>query len=163
MRKEGARQMKNIRTAARRAGVHNIECPHCKRKFNTAQLLDRVFQSILELVRDGEVVNVPRFGIFRAIVMKGRQSKTPMMNRVGCFAIWGDRKVMKWKMSKHTRRFMNPEISAENRESAKKAVKIVAERFRRELAAIDEQKERVNTAARLRARRKAAKKRSEAE
>jgi len=138
--------MKNIITAARRAGVHNIECPNCKRKFNTSQLLRLVFKAILEMVYDGETVSVPKFGMFRAITMKARSHKTPIMESAGGVARWPKRKVMKFKQSANARRVMNPENSAAAKKAAKKTAKARAARLRRELSAIQEQKERVSAA-----------------
>jgi hypothetical protein len=151
--------MKNISTAARQAGVNNIECPACKRTFNTAKLLERVFQGILQLALDGEVVNVPRFGQFRPMLLRGRSNKTPLMDSIGGAATWGDRIVLKFKQSAHTRRFMNPDVSEAQKAIVEKAAKTRARNARRDLIAAKAHKESVRQAdRRKRAKKKAAKK-----
>lgn len=141
--------MKNVTTAAKRAGLHNIECPSCQRQLNTVELFERLFASILELVRDGEIVNVPRFGRFSSIKYKAKSFKTPLMKKHGGYMSIGPRVTMKWHTSAHAKRVLNPEQSEQAHKAAVKGAKTRAARARVELAAVQQNKDLMTMVARL--------------
>jgi len=97
--------MSTIVKAAKEAGVDQVICPHCGSKFSTAETIRRFFTSILELLRRGERVSVPDFGIFKAIIWKGRSHSTPIIP--GGTLTFSDTWILKFKQSKKAREFLN--------------------------------------------------------
>lgn len=119
--------MKRLADAAREAGIHCIECPNCRKKFNTTDLFKRLFEGILGLVAKGERVNVPKFGIFHGIDYGSREHTSPVIP--GGKVKSGPKRVLKFKQSANVRRALNPANEAavqRGRKSvaAKKAMKI---------------------------------------
>lgn len=97
--------MSTIQKAAAEAGVDQVICPHCGSKFSTTETIKRFFAGVLEVVRRGERVSVPGFGIFKAILWKGQSHDTPIIpgGKLSYPDIW----ILKFKQSSTARKFLN--------------------------------------------------------
>jgi hypothetical protein len=98
---------KRLDDAAKEAGIHNIECPNCGSKFKTNPMLRRLFLGILELIRTGNIVNIPKFGMFKPGTWTGRNVKCSLdgIDRIE----FDDKIIIKFRAADHTRRVLNPE------------------------------------------------------
>lgn len=110
--------MKRLEDAAREAGIHLIECPSCRKKFNTNKMFKALFQGILDLVNKGERVNIPKFGMFHIVEYGAREHTSPVIP--GGKVKAGPKRVFKFKQNAHTRRVLNPP-SEEGRKRGQKA------------------------------------------
>jgi nucleoid DNA-binding protein len=97
--------MKRLEDAAKEAGIHRIECPHCGRRFNTSDLFRRLFAGVISLIQKGERVNVPRFGIFHSVKYGAKNHTSPVI-RGG--VVVGEKLVLKFKQAAAARRLLNP-------------------------------------------------------
>lgn len=97
--------MKSLQDATRVAGVHRIECPQCGKRFSSVALFKRVFGGIAELVKSGERVNIPTFGIFRGLGYAAKKHKSPIIPGKNTNT---DKLVLKFQQSQPLRRFLNP-------------------------------------------------------
>jgi nucleoid DNA-binding protein len=97
--------MKRLEDAAKEAGIHRIDCPHCGRRFNTTDLFKRLFAGIISMVQKGERVNVPQFGIFHLIRYGAKNHKSPVIR--GGVKV-EEKLVLKFKQAAGLRRLLNP-------------------------------------------------------
>lgn len=94
-----------FKKAAKEAGVDQVVCPQCGARFTTGDVIKRFFRGVLELVRRGEHIHIPDFGVFTAKVWKGRSHATPIIPS-GQVA-FGDTWVLRFKQSKAAKLFLN--------------------------------------------------------
>ena len=97
--------MSTLTKAAKESGADQVICPHCNSKFATQDLIKLFFRGVLMLLRRGERVTVPNFGIFKAQLLKGRTHATPIMaeGKVS----FGDTWVLRFKQSRGARDYLN--------------------------------------------------------
>lgn len=106
------------KVVAQQSGLAPLECPHCHRHCATDRVLAYFFQKILEHVKDGKEVSIPRLGTFRLGVVKGRRMETPLMPDGA--VEFGDRHVLRFHQHRHAKEFLNDDPPRDQRGGAKK-------------------------------------------
>jgi nucleoid DNA-binding protein len=97
--------MAGLLQVAKAAGANPIRCPHCGQQFTITKVLEMIFICIMQEVREGGKVSIRNFGTFSLRVLHSRTLRNPFAG--GREVTFPDRKVMSFRQSAETKRFMN--------------------------------------------------------
>jgi len=113
--------MSSLLTAAKRAGLHPARCENCHRKINTKAAVKELFNTIIQMCADGEVVRIDNFGVFRLRLHQGRTIESSVLP--GGRAEFEDRMVLSFRQSVGVKNRLSKIIKANNNKKERKGKK----------------------------------------
>jgi nucleoid DNA-binding protein len=106
----------NIDVVAKSVGMNPVTCPHCARKFSMDDMINLLFQKIVELAAAGKRIHIRSFGLFYMNTLKGHSIDTIATDGPVKFQ---DVNLLRFRQSKSTKEALNVD-RAQRKEAAKK-------------------------------------------